>query len=89
VTGNRTVAWPYEKGHVNRDMLSRYLCELNGPIYYIAGPSGMVTAMTDVLHSSGVSYDDMKTEEFGEYKWYDNVGQRVRGESDKETNSAR
>ena len=89
VTGNGTIAWPYEKGHVNRDMLSKYLCELNGPIYYIAGPSGMVTAMTDLLRASGVSYDDMKTEEFGEYKWYDNLGQRVRGESDNESNSAR
>jgi ferredoxin-NADP reductase len=40
---------------------------LNGPIYYIAGPSGMVTAMTGLLHSSGVSDDDIRTEEFGDY----------------------
>src|SRR5437879_6884670 len=25
VTGHRTIAWPYEKGHINREMLSRYL----------------------------------------------------------------
>src|SRR6267378_2961685 len=25
VTGHRTVAWPYEKGHINRQMLTRYL----------------------------------------------------------------
>jgi ferredoxin-NADP reductase len=68
VTGNRTIAWPYEKGHINREMLRRYLFGLNGPIYYIAGPSGMVTAMTDLLNSSGVSEDDVKTEEFGDYK---------------------
>jgi ferredoxin-NADP reductase len=67
VTGNKPIAWPYEKGHVDRDMLRRYLMGLNGPIYYIAGPSGMVTAMTDLLHSSGVSEDDIKTEEFGDY----------------------
>jgi ferredoxin-NADP reductase len=67
VTGNRPTTWPYEKGHVDRDMLQRYLMALNGPIYYIAGPSGMVTAMTDLLHSSGVSEDDIKTEEFGDY----------------------
>jgi len=68
VTGHKTMAWPYEKGHINREMLTRYLLGINGPIYYIAGPSGMVTAMTELLASSGVSEDDMRTEEFGDYK---------------------
>jgi ferredoxin-NADP reductase len=68
VTGHRTLAWPYEKGHISRDMLTRHLFLLNGPIYYIAGPSGMVTAMTELLNSSGVSQDDVRTEEFGDYK---------------------
>src|SRR6266403_46557 len=70
VTGHKTMAWPYEKGHINRQMLTRYLLGLNGPIYYIAGPSGMVTAMTGLLNASGVSDDDMRTEEFGDYKLY-------------------
>jgi ferredoxin-NADP reductase len=70
VTGHKTLAWPYEKGHITREMLTRYLLGLTGPVYYIAGPSGMVTGMTDLLVSSGVSPDDMRTEEFGEYKLY-------------------
>jgi len=65
-------AWPHEKGHIDREMLSRYLVGLKGPVYYIAGPSGMVTAMTELLHSSGVGDDDMKTEEFGDYKVIEN-----------------
>ena len=68
VTGHKTLAWPYEKGHINREMLTRHLLGLNGPIYYIAGPSGMVTAMSELLKSSGVNEDDMGTEEFGDYK---------------------
>jgi ferredoxin-NADP reductase len=68
VTGHKTLAWPYEKGHINRQMLTRYLLGLNGPIYYTAGPSGMVTAMTELLKSSGVNEDDIRTEEFGDYK---------------------
>jgi ferredoxin-NADP reductase len=56
--------------HINREMLTRYLLGLKGPVYYIAGPSGMVTAMTGLLNSSGVSEDDMRTEEFGDYKLY-------------------
>jgi ferredoxin-NADP reductase len=75
LTGHTTLAWPYEKGHINREMLMRYLLGLKGPIYYVAGPSGMVTAMTDLLRSSGVSDDDVKTEEFGNYKLFKNSAQ--------------
>jgi ferredoxin-NADP reductase len=75
ITGQRTLSWPYEKGHINREMLKRYLVGLKGPVYYIAGPSGMVTAMTSLLSSSGVSEDDMKTEEFGDYKLDENTEQ--------------
>jgi hypothetical protein len=35
----------------------------------------MVTAMTGLLHASGVSDDDIKTEEFGDYKLYQNSAQ--------------
>lgn len=70
VTRHPALAWPYEIGHITREMLIRYLFGLNGPVYYIAGPSGMVTGMTDLLVSSGVSPDDMRTEEFGDYKLY-------------------
>jgi ferredoxin-NADP reductase len=68
VTGHKTLEWPYEKGHINREMLTRHLLGLNGPIYYIAGPSGMVTAMSELLKSSGISEDDIRIEEFGDYK---------------------
>jgi ferredoxin-NADP reductase len=71
VTGHRTLAWPYERGYINHEMLKRYLVGLKGPVYYIAGPSGMVTAMTSLLNSAGVSEDDVKTEEFGDYKLYE------------------
>jgi ferredoxin-NADP reductase len=75
VTGHRTVAWPYEKGHINHGTLKRYLLGLQGPVYYIAGPSGMVTAMTDLLRSMGVSEDDIKTEEFGNYTVFEDPTQ--------------
>jgi len=88
VTGHRTIAWPYEKGHINREMLTRYLLGLKGPIYYIAGPSGMVTAMTELLNSSGVSDDDMRTEEFGDYKLYQNSAQSDQGTGNNRSDSA-
>jgi ferredoxin-NADP reductase len=60
-------AWRFEVGHINRQLLSRYLTGLNSPVFYIAGPSGMVTSMTDLLRSLDVSEDDLRTEEFGDY----------------------
>jgi ferredoxin-NADP reductase len=83
VTRGKTISWPYEKGRISLEMLKRYLVELKGPVYYIAGPSGMVTAMTSLLNSSGVSDDDMKVEEFGDYKLYENVEQRDQATGDR------
>lgn len=88
ITGHRTLAWPYEKGHINREMLTRYLLGLKGPVYYIAGPSGMVTAMTELLHSSGVSDDDIKTEEFGDYGPYPDPAQGDQGTSNNRSDAA-
>ena len=68
ITGHKPLSWPYETGHIDREMLTRHLLGLHGPIYYIAGPSGMVTAMSELLNSSGVNADDIRTEEFGDYK---------------------
>jgi ferredoxin-NADP reductase len=88
VTGHRTLTWPYEKGHITREMLRRYLLGLKGPVYYMAGPSGMVTAMTDLLHSSGVSDDDLKTEEFGDYKAFQGPAQSNQETGNNRSDSA-
>ena len=72
ITGLTYSAWRHETGRVDRGMLSRYVTGLNKPVFYIAGPSGMVTGMADLLHSSGVSDDDMRTEEFGDYTAIEN-----------------
>jgi ferredoxin-NADP reductase len=88
LSGHKTIAWPYEKGHINCEMLKRYVLWLNGPIYYIAGPSGMVTGMTELLASSGVSEDDVRTEEFGDYKLYQNSLQVDQATGNKRSNSA-
>jgi ferredoxin-NADP reductase len=76
ITRQTYSAWRYEVGHINRQLLSRYLTELNRPIFYIAGPSGMVSAMTDLLRSLDVSDDDIRTEEFGDYKVIENPVQK-------------
>ena len=64
ITNSVGPSWPYERGRIDAKMLTRRLAELKGPVYYLAGPSGMVTAMWDLLRSLGISEDDIKTEEF-------------------------
>ena len=59
--------WNGEIGRINRDMLSKYLNDLQGPIYYIAGPPAMVGGMRKMLVESGVDEDDIRTDEFAGY----------------------
>ncbi len=62
-----TQPWNGERGFIDAARLKRHLPELNGPIYYIAGPPGMVAAMRDMLAKAGVDEDDIRTEDFAGY----------------------
>lgn len=59
--------WDGEHGHIDAAMLRRHLDGLADPIYYVAGPPGMVEAMRATLIASGVDEDDIRTEEFSGY----------------------
>jgi ferredoxin-NADP reductase len=59
--------WTGETGLIDRDMLLRHIPELQGPIYYVAGPPAMVSAMQRMLAAAGVDEDDVRTEEFSGY----------------------
>ena len=59
--------WTGETEHITRDMLQKFLPSLQGPIYYIAGPPGMVAAMREMLPAAGVDEDDIRSEEFAGY----------------------
>ena len=59
--------WTGETGIIDREMLLRHVQEPIGPIYYVAGPPAMVTAMRKMLVSVGVDEDDIRTEEFSGY----------------------
>jgi ferredoxin-NADP reductase len=59
--------WNGETARINREMLSKYLNDLQGPSYYIAGPPAMVSGMRKMLVASGVDEDDIRTDEFAGY----------------------
>lgn len=59
--------WKGETGFINKEMLAKHLPALQGPIYYLAGPPAMVTAMRGIVTAAGVDEDDIRTEEFAGY----------------------
>lgn len=59
--------WAGETGLIDKEMLSRYLTGLQGPIYYVAGPPAMVTGLRKMLVDAGVDEDDIRFEEFAGY----------------------
>jgi ferredoxin-NADP reductase len=59
--------WKGETALIDKEMLSRHLSILQGPIYYIAGPPTMVAAMHQTLGKAGVDEDDIRAEEFAGY----------------------
>ncbi|MGH9738800.1 MAG: FAD-dependent oxidoreductase [Candidatus Acidiferrales bacterium] len=61
------LGWAGERGFINREMLIKYFYDLQGPIYYVAGPPAMVAAMREMLAKAGVSEDDIRAEEFSGY----------------------
>ena len=59
--------WNGEAVPIGREMLSRNLTTLQGPIYYSAGPPAMLAGMKEMLVSAGVDEDDIRTEDFAGY----------------------
>jgi len=60
--------WEGESGRLNPAMLAKYVGELHGPVYYVAGPPGLVSAMQEVLNAAGIKTNDVVAEEFSGYE---------------------
>ncbi|HEY5213583.1 MAG TPA: FAD-dependent oxidoreductase [Acidobacteriaceae bacterium] len=59
--------WQGERGVIDKEMLDKYLKDAVSPIYYIAGPPGMVKGLHSMLQAAGIDEDDIRTEEFAGY----------------------
>jgi len=60
--------WRGETGRISIEMLSKWIPDLNVPIYYIAGPPGMVTGVRQMLIGAGIAEEDIRAEEFAGYE---------------------
>jgi ferredoxin-NADP reductase len=60
--------WRGETGRISIQMLSKWIPDLGAPIYYIAGPPGMVSSVRQALIGSGIAEEDIRAEEFFGYE---------------------
>lgn len=61
------LSWDGKRGYINEALIQEYIGDITKPIYYIAGPSAMVTAMHEMLVKANINEDNIKTEEFSGY----------------------
>ena len=59
--------WQGEVGHITELMLRSWIPDFQDPIFYIAGPPGMVAGMQEMLAVAGASDDNIRAEEFAGY----------------------
>jgi ferredoxin-NADP reductase len=63
-----SVPWRGETGRISMQMLSKWVPDLSVPIYYIAGPPGMVIGVRQMLVGAGIAEEDIRAEEFAGYE---------------------
>lgn len=56
--------WDGETERINQQMIQKYIGNMAGPMYYLAGPPAMVAAMKTMLSEAGISSDDIRAEDF-------------------------
>ena len=59
--------WGGEKGYITKEMIEKYVEDIETPIYYSAGPADMVAAMRKIIEEIGIDDDNVRTEEFSGY----------------------
>jgi Na+-transporting NADH:ubiquinone oxidoreductase subunit NqrF len=68
---NSRQPWQGETGPISKALPGRHLPTNrpgpHAPIYYLAGPPGLVASMQDLLESLGVAEEDVRDEEFYGY----------------------
>lgn len=56
-----------EHGYITAEMIAKHAGDLAAPIFYVAGPPAMVSAMEGVLKSAGVNQRNVRAEKFVGY----------------------
>ena len=59
--------WQGRKGRINESLVKEFCSDLNNTIFYICGPPGMVTGLSDLLKTMNISQSNIKIERFAGY----------------------
>jgi ferredoxin-NADP reductase len=59
--------WRGERGQITREMIVKHVGDIAAPVYYVAGPPAMVSAMEELLRDAGVKSEDVRAEMFSGY----------------------
>ncbi len=60
-------SWDRQTGPIDAPLIKRAATGLQAPIYYVAGPPGLVQAMRVALKGAGFDDDDIRSEDFYGY----------------------
>lgn len=61
------VQWPGETRLLDAALVTRAAQGMSRPIYYLAGPPGMVEGVRSALAQAGIDDNDIRSEEFYGY----------------------
>lgn len=56
--------WKGETERISKEMIKKYVSDIQAPKYYIAGPPAMTSAMEEIVNSAGVANERIFTENF-------------------------
>lgn len=56
--------WKGEKERITKEMLEKYIQNLELPVFYLSGPGNMVSGLNETLINSGINEDNIRFEEF-------------------------
>jgi ferredoxin-NADP reductase len=59
--------WPGETGHLDPDLIARYVKNISPPVYYLSGPARMVHGLESALMKRGARHDRIRMEVFEGY----------------------
>jgi ferredoxin-NADP reductase len=59
--------WNGERGYITREMIAKHVGDVTAPVYYVAGPPAMVSAMETLLRDAGIKTGNVRAEAFSGY----------------------
>jgi ferredoxin-NADP reductase len=62
-----TRGWTGPTGRIRPELIEQHVGSMTAPVYYVAGPPGMVRGMQALLRKAGVGTESIRAEEFGGY----------------------